>query len=549
MPPSPQRWISRPLPLALALVAAAALWTWVYGRFGHNALDDGFVVGLAWRLVQGELPHRDFIYVRPPGSIFLHAIPLMLLPARWVMLAERFLFFASIATASGVASVYLHRRLGLAALGVDRALLALTAFVASAPGFPPMAWHTVDGILLGSIGLALLGATTGLASAGLIFGGMVVGAAALCKQSFYFLIPIAFAGVWLARGWRASALAAAGVAATAAGLLGLLVYWDALAEFIAQTASASRPASLWHSGVGMWGIAAVKLGLPTLAVCAAVYAYGRWRQRPVPRAIYAWIVLAAMWGPAIVHTARAPHFVAPLWNYPALPALAALIGLAFERGAEARQRIAALLPMLGLAWCAGLSWGYPTPALFAAPGLAGALAVAGRRLGVRTEPLLWTALGLALTLQTLAYRHPYREAPRAQLVVDLGTIEPRLSAIRGSERGAALLTELRELTERHGAPFALLPGRPAVHYLHETRSPIAIDWAINIETAGQTDRLWQQLLANAAIVLIERDSPFVCESGPLCSRLAVRVQSRWRRVESGDFFDVYVAPDRGSEAW
>ena len=45
--------------LAISLIAA-----WLYAPYGHSGTDQGFIMGLAWRITEGELTYVDFIHIR-----------------------------------------------------------------------------------------------------------------------------------------------------------------------------------------------------------------------------------------------------------------------------------------------------------------------------------------------------------------------------------------------------------------------------------------------------------------------------------------------------
>ena len=64
-----------------------------FGLFGFSDTDQGFIQALSWRVINGEIPYLDFIYVRPPLSIYIHTLPFLIFPDHLVILAERFLFY------------------------------------------------------------------------------------------------------------------------------------------------------------------------------------------------------------------------------------------------------------------------------------------------------------------------------------------------------------------------------------------------------------------------------------------------------------------------
>ncbi len=89
-------------PVSVILVSVAILLTFVYAGLripsteGFNPSDDGVILAQSYRILAGEVPHRDFISIRPAGSAYMHLVnffsPLPLeLSARWLVLIEYFL--------------------------------------------------------------------------------------------------------------------------------------------------------------------------------------------------------------------------------------------------------------------------------------------------------------------------------------------------------------------------------------------------------------------------------------------------------------------------
>ena len=76
----------RLLPLLFLLavpLAAHLLFSWI----GFNPTDDGFTLAYSRRLLEGQVPHRDFILLRPALSPLLH-VPV-------VALGEAYTFWLS----------------------------------------------------------------------------------------------------------------------------------------------------------------------------------------------------------------------------------------------------------------------------------------------------------------------------------------------------------------------------------------------------------------------------------------------------------------------
>ncbi len=60
------------------LLLAPAICHLSFSWMGYNPTDDGFVLAQSRRILDGQIPHRDFISVRPVASALLHAPSVLL---------------------------------------------------------------------------------------------------------------------------------------------------------------------------------------------------------------------------------------------------------------------------------------------------------------------------------------------------------------------------------------------------------------------------------------------------------------------------------------
>jgi len=230
----------------LACLALAVAYFALFGFHSYAPLDPGFMLAYSWRFLGGQVPYVDFLHVRPPLPIYLHATWL-LLPEPWMFPASRFGHFAEMALAAGLPAAAAVR----AGLVSDRprALLIMLAFLLLALGnFPVMPWHTIDGVLFSSIALSCWLQSTHADTererlTWLAACSATLALTALCKQPFA-LIPLCFA-ICITAGllrWRprTGRDVAGSLAAIVPGLLvaavfvGMLAWQDALGPFIDQ---------------------------------------------------------------------------------------------------------------------------------------------------------------------------------------------------------------------------------------------------------------------------------------------------------------------------
>ncbi len=499
----------------LCAAVALALLTWVI-PFGHHPTDDGFILGLAHRIHGGQVPHRDFLYVRPPLTPMLHSLWLYL-PADWVFFAAR------VSSYAWHLLVFLVLWLGLGprrfasapallfggALGLAGLLLAVNT------GGSP--WHTTDGLLfsvLGLVGLLRFGDLQGPARwLTLVAAGLCFGLAPLAKQNF--AAGMVFFGLALLQRHRLRRETWVGLAALALpGLVlgGWLAYHGALQPLQEQMQRASNPRAIYEAGIApyIYLRAGPLVWLRFLLVPATGVALVLWAQRR-PQSSGPFGVALAAFGAAALAFAQPGGWDAALWLWLLCAGLlSADAVLALQRGEASRAwlDVGALL----IAWETQISWGFPNPAAgFAAVGLAVALALTRTAVWPR---LAWgAALTAAVTASLLAsnlyaiLHYQYREVPRAAQTADLSAVfrrfGPKLmtgrdNALRYADLGQAYAAMRQRFVDR---PVVTVPHFPLLYFLTDTVNATSIDWYLPQEYPGYEQRLKDQL--RGCVVLVQ----------------------------------------------
>ncbi|NHZ47794.1 hypothetical protein FVW27_14400, partial [Desulfovibrio sp. XJ01] len=201
-----------------------------------------------------------------------------------------------------------------------------------------------------------------------------------------------------------------------------------------------------------------------------------------------------------------------------------------------------------LAWSTGISWGYKTPAFFAAPLWLAAMLVHAR-LGGRAATLAWVALACGLVMFRVGYQYPYmfpqRPLSRAELMHDAGAVFPRLSGVKVDGVVLGKLRDLRDLRTRYGANYKTLPGFPLAYLLTGDRPALPAEWLQDGEINGRVDEVYDLLVARDVVVFMERDQmDTVAPDGYERTRYSVpaRVRQEWRAVDETEHFVVFRRP-------
>ena len=490
--------------LFFSLLAAYCL---CYAPYGVNETDGGFVTGLAWQTLQGKTLYGDVVYVRPPLPVWLRAAEMLLLPDRWAILGERCIFYLKVGLYSWLGASVLLR-------GQRRWALATFGFVVSAHCYPPMAWHTVDGILFSVAGIWC--ATKLRSRPGAIAAVVCVFAAALCKQSFYPVPLVLFALLLSENDRRRTGWGSAAFFLCTVLFVSYLYANGRLANYLALTGGAAEGGqALRHGLIDYFRIrpGVALLSLPFLTIPALYLRKGKYL-RPARLSWYAWIVLLA--ATYAFEIWRRQEFTAPFAQARLMFWLAALFGI-YAKNADNTLKINVksliekrhFLTLLAVCWCASVSWGYNLPILFSTPWVFAAMEISRQFQSARQRKVV-VAGRLALLLILLAvfrlgYEFVYRDGRRSDMRIPLGAVFPRLGGLYSRGETAALYLDLKNLTMQY-PNFKTLPSFPLANYLTGTRPPLPLDWVVKRESGPERfqDSVVAALRKNGPVLLIEK---------------------------------------------
>jgi hypothetical protein len=479
--------IAWPVLLGVAIYVA-------YGRLGFNPTDEGLVNAAAYRILQGQVPHRDFIWPRPVGSAYLH-LPELLLPLPGVM-TSRAIALGEVVGYSLLFGVLLTDRAPTRWSLAEVLAVAISVLV-NLNAFPLMSWYTIDGILLVAIGAVLL--RRGLrqrAALTIALAFLALGAATTVKQSFW-PAPL-FGLVWLSaassRGGRWTRLLIAVEAAAALPL--------AYALLVTASGGADELIKQLFSGPVATGrelLTALPNPPLVAALCVATVTLTIMRPAAGASGGSAWWRLIPAGGTAVMiggvvvtgELARSANWGAILWWLVVTEVVA--------DGLRSRRLEWSGAVLIGAAWMATLSWGMPVPNL-----VAGSLALflLHRALPKDDGPnpvvvrLAAAAIALILAVAiTPTFAHArteltYRDRPAAQLTSPLDAVDDDFAGVVTNPVTAEYLEQVRECIRAFPAErVAVIPDNAALYWTLELHNPFPVDWMIPLDITGSEGRI------------------------------------------------------------
>jgi hypothetical protein len=447
--------------LVLALVCHFS-FSWM----GFTPTDEGFTLAHSRRILEGQVPHRDFIIIRPFVSPLLH-VPEVWLGGGYTFWISRLVVWFQFACLAAAWTIVCQRFNNRSFSVVGLLCSALICFAATVHTKHLTAWHTIDGLFLFFVGLSLCTQSrSGLKS----IGYFVLGLAPLCKQGFVFVIP----GVLLLLDdWR---LVKYWLAALLPGFLylGFLLVTGAFSDAIAQLTSHTefvatailtyaKPQVLISAGVGF---------------CAAYLL-----KAADTNALKCWTALTILYFVPLIGTAVSlffGHMISDAFFLFGLCLGVAFYEIVFDRDSSLIHR--GLWLALLAAWTASISGGYNSPALGAGPMLVAILSTIWRHFSQR-RVIQYSLPGIcALVVGGFVIgrvQHIYRDQPAARLNQSIKDVMPGGKRIYTNPNTHAFLDDLRTaiaFVEQRHRKYAIIPDVAAYWVKSPQRNPFPAIW-------------------------------------------------------------------------
>lgn len=515
----------------LALVAVLVFHLLGYVDLkGFNPSDDGVILAQSYRILQGQVPHRDFITIRPALSGLLHTIhffsPFPIVESgRIIVLIE--IFVGAFVWAWVLCIIFLPGG-GLVRSACLFSALGIIAFVLGLHSNFLFPWTTIDAIFFTLLGFALIlsGAVPdipNLRRTVLLAGGLFLTCLAmLCRQSFTIMVLgiAALCAVVLIRSGRPQLL---GIVLPVGLLpailyLGMLVVTGAWGQFCIQMSGRNQ---LFAVGVMSYArnlIFSFGGGFHFLVALMAIYVglKRNWRRLGNSRVDLAaersllWKMIMAGYA---VFAVLLP-IVRPdtngfemFWGLGALVLAACLVMCC-----TFAQRTVLLFALV-LSWTGSISIGANSPVLCIGLIATVILALAASCL-VRWHPsfvrgakglscciaLAGAAVFLAPLEISRQLDRNYRDLPSSELTHDLGRLLPAFGQIRTNAWTYGYYQDLLRLYNTYSDMkdhLVVVPNNAILYPVLGTYNPFPLDWPQQEEFPG----LEAQVLARMAKVL------------------------------------------------
>lgn len=469
----------------LLLFLLPVLLTFAFGIFGSEYSDQGFVRGFTWRILSGEIPYNDFIYPRPPMTLFMDLFFRTISPEFLGVFLERLRFYFQILL---VVLLVFEK-----ADFIQRAHLIpliLISYLLTLDCFPPTSWYTVDGVFFGALSFYFFSSDATKFKWCLFFAFC----SALTKQSFYplplFLIVYSF----IQFRFRTIKILFFG-AIPLFSFLGYLFIFNNYAAFLSQTSGASKLQDLIRAGLFAYLRINTFKYLGFLGI--GFYLFRK-------KALYGWIFLSLVFGfdylKFIIENVNGERTI-PIKHWPRLLLVLNTLFLLWRYKSPYFWR---LFYASAIAWCASLSWGYQSPVLFL-PGLIIVSYLVWQEFKPFeiTRRLLTVSIYLTVIFYIFQNVRRYQQGMIWENSFHLGALNPKYSLIFTNERTFNLYKEIKKLSDVNSRTI-FLPAFSDASYFVGKKPNLQLDWASDVEIRGDADRVLQKLASCQSAVLLFR---------------------------------------------
>jgi len=166
-----------------SLFSIPILLHFIYSKYGFNPTDDGLDLATYRRIIDGLVPHKDFISNKPIGSLILH-LPTILFSTDYLYLISRFIVLIQFTAICLIWINIFSKVLKTTISNFNKLLILISSVLLTVHTFPLMLHQTVDGLFFISFGLILIFYNSITAK---YLGYFILGWAYVCKQSFLFV--------------------------------------------------------------------------------------------------------------------------------------------------------------------------------------------------------------------------------------------------------------------------------------------------------------------------------------------------------------------------
>lgn len=514
----------------------------IFGRFSLEDSDSGFIVGMGWRIINGEIPYKDFYYVRPFISPLISSFYLYLIPDYGEIILMRLLNYYQLMIQVFLTVLILKKYYNFEKLKLNVYLFSIVSFLITSIGSLNFQWHTTDGILFAVIGFFLISYFHHKSFLFLIIAGISFGASVLTKQNFLVVPILGFLFVLFQYGIKKALQVVFGVFLALLGFYYYLFFNDIIELFLVQNTGSTTFVDLFNTGFFAYFtghkylLIYILLSLFVFKFIDYFFKNNKWKNIFIAL-VFTLVVVNSV---SFIFFKESPRIILFDRLIPILVIFSFIYLFLYKKENIKDHYI--LIALLGVSWASSISWGGMSPLMFFTPVIFSAYYLIQKKLNIFDKRVnLFFILFIAI-YSFITNAKPYRDDFIWKKYTSASEISQKLAFVKINDTSMSKHLELEEILNKYDKT-TVLPSMPGAYYIHNKINYFSIDWAMDVEAAYDRKGLIKDLKSCCDYYIVEKKSfgQPIGKEGKFYSSITDYVLLNYQLYDSKyEFFDIYV---------
>lgn len=533
----------------LILFLIPIIFILLIGRFGLEDSDSGFIVGLGWRIFNGELPYKDFFYVRPPLSPYISAFYLWLTPNYGQVLFLRLINNYQLLFQVFLSLAILKKDYNFSKLNIDIYGFSALCYFITLSGTLYFQWHTTDGVFLAVLGIFLVYYFENNKFI-YFFSGILFCASMLTKQNFMIIPFVSISLIFLQKGFLKSFIVFLGLISGLILFYSYLKHFNLVSDYLSLTSGASNLRDLFIAGFAFYFIKHEYLFLyfSTVTFCSLFFLYFKRKSSLLVfkldnQVIIFFLSLSILFLFSVTYVflfESRERVIAYDRVLPVLVILSFIYLLISSK--ELIKNHYTLLTLLSISWSSSISWGGMTPIMYFTPIVFLTYYILKSHTKCLSNRNLNKVFFLIIIIFSIIQAIvPYRNGFFWKSKNDGGLLSDKLAFIKVDDSFYEKHLEYKSLVIKY-SNSTTLPSMPGSSYLYSKNNPFIMDWSMDVESNYKMNELVENIKNCCHFVIVEKRNlgQPIGTSGKFYSSITSYVQDNFKLIDESNFyFDVY----------
>ncbi len=529
-------------------------YTITIGRYGLEDSDSGFILGMGWRILNGEMPYKDFFYIRPPLSPYLSAFYLWLTPKYGQIFLLRLINNYQLLLQVFLTLTILKKNYNFKKLKIDIYIFTILCYFITLMGTLYFQWHTTDGILFAVLGCFLI---THFENKNIFYfiAGLFFCASMLTKQNFIVIPFLGIFFVFLQKSIWKSLLVIFGIISGLIFFYIYLFYNNLFADYLMLTSGATSIKDLFIAGFIFYFIKHeyVYLYIIIVLICflfcfsiSRKYKFSYLKLNAHSLFFLLSVFILFLFSSTYVLIFETNERIIAFDRL--LPVIVSIVFFyLFFFKKEFLKEHYSLIMLMGFSWSSSISWGGMTPIMYFTPVVFSTYYI----LKIYTDSLssqyvnhiiFFLIIGISIFQKLVPYRNGFFWKNKN----DGEILTNKLAFIKVNNDFFYKHLEYKKILNKY-SKTTTLPSMPGASYYYDKNNPFVIDWSMDVESNYNSKILLEKINTCCDFIIVEKKNfgQPIGTSGKFYSSVTDYVIHNFKLIDqSYSYFDVYQSENR-----